>query len=225
MSGHSHSNSISSSRGETATGSGRLPRIKTSMADNEERERERGAPRSAPINGPLRLPDASFAQNGPMRSSSSPEPRLSNRSSYSPTDYRPDLASGTGPSASALGPPGPSTRPPPHPQTQPPGVLIPPRSSSQTEYSRPITPESGSRHTHESENAADLTPRHTITMPSGPVRKASTNGAQGMTTPRSKRHDPAYCGQCGNVVHGQFVRAMGKVYHLECFRCKVSWGR
>ncbi|ORX39091.1 hypothetical protein BD324DRAFT_576998 [Kockovaella imperatae] len=31
---------------------------------------------------------------------------------------------------------------------------------------------------------------------------------------------PTACGQCGQGVRGQFVRAMGKVYHLQCFRCK-----
>ncbi|KAI9636708.1 uncharacterized protein MKK02DRAFT_25397 [Dioszegia hungarica] len=35
-----------------------------------------------------------------------------------------------------------------------------------------------------------------------------------------RSRDPTYCGQCNLVVHGQFVRAMGKVYHLNCFRCK-----
>jgi len=39
---------------------------------------------------------------------------------------------------------------------------------------------------------------------------------------RSKRGEPTYCGQCGQIVHGQFVRAMSKVFHLNCFRCKVG---
>jgi len=30
------------------------------------------------------------------------------------------------------------------------------------------------------------------------------------------------CGSCAKPVKRQFVRAMGKVYHLDCFRCKVS---
>jgi hypothetical protein len=33
------------------------------------------------------------------------------------------------------------------------------------------------------------------------------------------------CGNCGKPVKRQFVRAMGKVYHLDCFRCKVSHSR
>lgn len=30
------------------------------------------------------------------------------------------------------------------------------------------------------------------------------------------------CGACGTSVKGQYVRAMGKIYHLECFKCRVS---
>jgi hypothetical protein len=30
------------------------------------------------------------------------------------------------------------------------------------------------------------------------------------------------CGACGKPVKGQFVRAMNKVFHLNCFRCRVS---
>jgi hypothetical protein len=29
------------------------------------------------------------------------------------------------------------------------------------------------------------------------------------------------CGACGKPVKGQFVRAMNKVFHLDCFRCRV----
>lgn len=32
----------------------------------------------------------------------------------------------------------------------------------------------------------------------------------------------AICGNCEKPVKRQFVRAMNKVYHLDCFRCKVS---
>ena len=32
----------------------------------------------------------------------------------------------------------------------------------------------------------------------------------------------AMCGACGTSVKGQYVRAMGKIYHLDCFRCRVS---
>lgn len=33
---------------------------------------------------------------------------------------------------------------------------------------------------------------------------------------------PQACSACGLPVTGQFVRALGTVYHLDCFRCKVS---
>ena len=35
--------------------------------------------------------------------------------------------------------------------------------------------------------------------------------------PRVLRH----CSKCGKVVLGQFVRALGKTFHLECFSCEV----
>ncbi|EIW67038.1 hypothetical protein TREMEDRAFT_69951 [Tremella mesenterica DSM 1558] len=41
-----------------------------------------------------------------------------------------------------------------------------------------------------------------------------------MTTQTRSGKPVAYCGQCGEPVHGQFVRALQKVYHLDCFRCK-----
>jgi hypothetical protein len=30
------------------------------------------------------------------------------------------------------------------------------------------------------------------------------------------------CGKCGVVLAGQFVRALGDVFHLDCFTCKVT---
>ena len=30
------------------------------------------------------------------------------------------------------------------------------------------------------------------------------------------------CGKCGQPLLGQFVRALGNTYHLECFTCAVS---
>ncbi len=47
-----------------------------------------------------------------------------------------------------------------------------------------------------------------------PIRERSrTNGNQG-----PKR----ICGKCGEPLLGQFVRAMGGMFHLECFMCRVS---
>jgi len=209
MSGHSHRDSIGEGSRE---GNQRLPRIKTSNADGDD---EKDGPRSAPVTGPLRPPSGSYGQNGPLRSSSSPDPWLSHSRSSSPsrspTEYRPGL---TGPNFQHQqhNGAGPSNLGPAYAQRpiQSANILIPPRSSSQTENSRPITP--GSGQSHEYFDPAS-TPRNATESP--PVVVVST--------PKSgKRHDPAFCGQCGNVVHGQFVRAMGKVYHLDCFRCKVG---
>ena len=50
-----------------------------------------------------------------------------------------------------------------------------------------------------------------------PIRDRSrTNGSSG-----AKR----ICGKCGEPLLGQFVRAMGGMYHLECFMCRVSPSR
>lgn len=47
-----------------------------------------------------------------------------------------------------------------------------------------------------------------------PIRERSrTNGNLG-----PKR----VCGKCGEPLLGQFVRAMGGMFHLECFMCRVS---
>ncbi|KAJ1026300.1 hypothetical protein NDA16_002387 [Ustilago loliicola] len=45
---------------------------------------------------------------------------------------------------------------------------------------------------------------------------ASTSGTTSSAT--SRRRDQT-CQACGKVMTGQFVRALGSVYHLDCFRC------
>jgi hypothetical protein len=47
--------------------------------------------------------------------------------------------------------------------------------------------------------------------------RAAGSGGSGGTLPSG-----SICGSCTKPVKRQFVRAMGKVYHLDCFRCKVS---
>ena len=50
-----------------------------------------------------------------------------------------------------------------------------------------------------------------------PVRERSrTNGASG-----GKAHTLRLCQQCGEPLTGQFVRALGGTFHLECFKCRV----
>lgn len=51
-----------------------------------------------------------------------------------------------------------------------------------------------------------------------PVRERSrTNGASG-----GKSHTLRLCQKCGEPLTGQFVRALGGTFHLECFKCRVS---
>ena len=50
-----------------------------------------------------------------------------------------------------------------------------------------------------------------------PVRERSrTNGASG-----SKSHTLRLCQKCSEPLTGQFVRALGGTFHLECFKCRV----
>ena len=38
----------------------------------------------------------------------------------------------------------------------------------------------------------------------------------------SKGKERQICAKCGLAMSGQFVRALGTVYHLDCFKCQVS---
>lgn len=39
---------------------------------------------------------------------------------------------------------------------------------------------------------------------------------------KSPGSSPRVCKKCGEPLVGQFVRALGATFHLECFRCEVS---
>ena len=52
-----------------------------------------------------------------------------------------------------------------------------------------------------------------------PIRERSrTNGAPGAKSSGTLR----LCKKCGEALTGQFVRALGGTFHLDCFRCRVS---
>jgi hypothetical protein len=40
--------------------------------------------------------------------------------------------------------------------------------------------------------------------------------------PSERSKEQRLCGKCGTHLTGQFVRALGDTYHLECFTCHVS---
>lgn len=50
-----------------------------------------------------------------------------------------------------------------------------------------------------------------------PPSSSLTSHSNGNTTTSSQ-----ICAACGLPMTGQFVRALGTVYHLDCFRCKVG---
>ena len=188
---------------------GRVPRIMTnSVAGSGD-----GGPRSAPGQR-IRGDSGDGMGSGQPRSSSSPDPRTSadqrlgpQRTSphVSPVENRPNAANALSP---PLGPPyDPSSssstprRPSPSPQTIPMPVPYPApsRGSSFGDSSaRPFDP-------------------HSPSTAAGPRLGGSPPGGS-----RSRPEGGTTCGHCGQNVRGQFVRAMGKVYHLQCFRCKVS---
>ena len=58
-----------------------------------------------------------------------------------------------------------------------------------------------------------------------PLRSASDPEQQNnLPVPVAKpKRSGKICGKCGKGLTGQFVRALGDTYHLECFTCHVSW--
>lgn len=198
----------------------KLPRITTSVPDPND-----DGPRSAPIAGPLRPPV--LAMNGPMRSSSSPDPwttsaSASNNDRISPIDTRPPPLLGNPYPAPSLQFPTPQLPAPPrrssHQNYQnqnqnPASSAFPPsgQNASAERQDRSL----GSQSSHHSLSASNAASSDVTT-------NADTSSQRGKETRQGRSREPTYCGQCNQVVHGQFVRAMGKVYHLNCFRCKVS---
>ncbi|WWD21117.1 hypothetical protein CI109_105598 [Kwoniella shandongensis] len=211
----------------------RLPRITTSNV--ESNDGESSGPRSAPTIRPLRPPPPPpNGSNGPLRSSSSPDPRTthSQRSSpsNSPIDHRPNFAANSGvvgqqqQSTLVLGSPyltsnpqETSRRPSPSRSNHPvPGLPRQISDRGERERERTITPQAS----HHSLSDSAYNNNDTSTAQSSESGQGLGQPTLAWPQPRTRREGTTYCGQCGQVVHGQFVRAMGKVYHLNCFRCK-----
>jgi len=53
-----------------------------------------------------------------------------------------------------------------------------------------------------------------------PTRSSTDPGEHHHHAPKPKRSGKI-CGKCGEGLTGQFVRALGDTYHLECFTCHV----
>ena len=153
-------------------------------------------PHSAPVLPPIRMPELRN-DRAPPRSASSPDPRIPEpRQTGQPRSSPAHSPIDPHPSSS-LNDPFASTPRRPSPTTQNPNLTLAmpvPHPVRPRGSSTGDTPGSSSQR----ENSGDATPKP------------------------GKLDGPTACGQCGQGVRGQFVRAMGKVYHLQCFRCKVG---
>jgi hypothetical protein len=103
----------------------------------------------------------------------------------------------------------------PAPSLQPNGNTSPARSPSPgylapASGSRPSTP-SGSRVM----GSARSDDSHTLLSPS------AMSGGLAPSSATSHSSGPNFCSACGQPMTAQFVRALGTVFHLECFRCRV----
>lgn len=53
-------------------------------------------------------------------------------------------------------------------------------------------------------------------------KSGSDNGNQQQQQPTNHKRTSQLCAKCNQPMTGQFVRALGTVFHLDCFRCQVS---
>ncbi|KZT27852.1 RhoGAP-domain-containing protein [Neolentinus lepideus HHB14362 ss-1] len=90
--------------------------------------------------------------------------------------------------------------------------------------SRPTTPSSSQQHAPSpTRDNSDGSPRRlSLTSSSSATSGASSSnalGGSGSTTSASASIASASCAACGKPMQGAFVRALGTVYHLNCFKC------
>lgn len=166
-------------------------------------------PRSAPSGGVQQGVYRATSMSTPTRAASTPDPRTTPRSSqYHPSIQR-DFSSS---------PPSSSRLPPPPSQQY--GHHLPPGSDhSHSSHSHsPLNPNPNAQHhpyahsQHSRSQQSQKSQQQLNERPStSQMSHKSSRNALGQTT----------CGVCQQPVLGQFVRAMGNVYHLDCFRCKV----
>lgn len=73
---------------------------------------------------------------------------------------------------------------------------------------------------HNAPRSQSLTPQDRTDAPVRSMTDPQQNEQQ-MQAPKPKRSGKI-CGKCGEGLTGQFVRALGGTYHLECFTCHVG---
>ncbi|KAF8661306.1 hypothetical protein AX16_001404 [Volvariella volvacea WC 439] len=111
-----------------------------------------------------------------------------------------------------------------------PNSLVPGGSSPRVPYglpsspsSRPNTPLTSSKSNQPSSTAHSVDSNHQTSVTSNTINLSSTSNlskSPPSANGSSSGHLPSsMCAVCGNAMEGSFVRALGAVYHLECFTC------
>lgn len=59
--------------------------------------------------------------------------------------------------------------------------------------------------------------------PPGPSQQFRRDLSSSGSRSRSRPRPSAICKLCGDALPGQFVRALGHNYHLDCLKCSVSY--
>lgn len=80
----------------------------------------------------------------------------------------------------------------------------------------------GSDHSYAPMDSQNPRDRVTNSDRSAPRERSRPNGRSHTKSPAST---PRVCQKCGEHLTGQFVRALGATFHLECFRCEVRTSR
>lgn len=56
-----------------------------------------------------------------------------------------------------------------------------------------------------------------------PAKKSGERNRSGNRSGRTASGQLRICKKCGEPLTGQFVRALGGTFHLDCFRCRVGF--
>ncbi|KAJ7115852.1 hypothetical protein C8R44DRAFT_628418 [Mycena epipterygia] len=171
------------------------------------------APLSAPPSSPGRLPDRTNIPTRAATTGTSDQDRPLAVHDLPPHARSEDLNHNSPANISAVPLAGSSPRPSP-------------AFLSSSGGSRPSTPAGSSKHNHPSSSghSDDLTRRTSVTSFSSAHSGASNSSSAGAQAPpassaASASLSSASCASCGKPMQGPFVRALGTVFHLNCFKC------
>lgn len=156
-------------------------------------------------------PSLSLGAPPPPHTASSSRPYASSSSASSPREPQfPPQKQHSGSSVNSITPRSPTT--------QNPSMSLPPGGASSSR------PNSTSGHSASSHGRAPSTEGHASDRErerdSRERQHSRSVNGRGESTPTPRAQQA--CAKCGLQMTGQFVRALGTVYHLDCFRCQVS---